>query len=148
MQIADNLIACNHYFRAKASTWKAEKKDARWQRVKVAKSFTRIAYVIVRGNGPFRHECLQGEHYVIRKLNAFHVEHQTPVSQVLDDLRAAIDQLPATQRAHEARPWQEEQQRQAARRRGPQPLSEIILEVLARLGMATVQSTNEGPDLG
>jgi len=148
MQIADNLIACNHYFRAKASTWKAEKKDARWQRVKVVKSFTRIAYVIVRGNGPFRHECLQGDHYVIRKLNAFHVEHQTPVSQVLIDLRAAIEQMPETQYAHEARPWQEEQRRQASRRRGPQPLSEIILEVLARLGMGTVQSTDEGPDLG
>jgi transposase len=149
MQIADNLIVCNHYFRAKASTWKADKKDPRWQRVKVAKSFTRIAYVLVRGHGPFRHDCLQGDHYVIRKLNEFHVEHQTPMAQMLTDLRAAIDQLPTTQRAHEARPWQDEQQRrQGARRRGPQPLSEIILEVLARLGMPTVQSTSEGPDLG
>jgi transposase len=148
MQIADNLIACNHYFRAKASTWRIDKKDPRWQRVKVAKSFTRIAYVIVRGNGPFRHECLQGNSYVIQKLHEFHVEHQTPVGQVLIDLRAAIEQMPTTQRAHEARPWQDERQRQAARRRWPQPLSEIILEVLARLGVETVQSTDEGPDLG
>jgi transposase len=148
MQIADNLISCNHYFRAKASQWRIDKKDPRWQRVKVAKSFTRIAYVILRGNGPFRHECLQGNSYVIQKLHEFHVEHQTPVGQVLVDLRAAIDQLPTTQRAHEARPWQDEQQRLATRRRGPQPLSEIILEVLARLGMGTVQSTGEGLDLG
>ena len=149
MQIADNLSVCNHYFRAKAATWRAADKDPRWQRVKIAKSFTRIAYAIVAGAGPFRHDCLQDDHYVIRKLNEFHVEHQTPVVQVLTDLRAAIGQLPQAQHAHEARPWQEEhQRRQATRRRGLQPFSEIILEVLARLGVPTVQSTDEGQGLG
>jgi transposase len=149
MQIADNLVTCNHYFRAKASTWTAAGKDPRWIRVKVAKIFTRIAYAILAGAGPFQHPCLQADSYVIRKLNAFHVAHETPVAAVLACLRAAIAQLPRTQYAHEARPWQQEyERRQASRRNGPQPLSEIILEVLARLGMGTVQSTDEGPGLG
>jgi transposase len=149
MQIADNLVTCNHYFRAKAATWTAAGKDPRWIRVKVGKSFTRIAYAILAGDGPFRHPTLQADSYVIRKLNAFHVTHETPVAEVLACLRAAIEQLPRTQYAHEARPWQQEhERRQASRRNGPQPLSEIILEVLARLGVGTVESNDEGPGLG
>ena len=149
MQIADNLVICNHYFRAKASTWTAAGKDPRWIRVKVAKTFTRIAYAILAGPGPFRHPCLQADSYVIRKLNEFHVTHETPVAEVLVSLHAAIAQLPRTQYAHEARPWQQDyERRQASRRRGPQPLAQIILEVLARLGVATVESTPEGPGLG
>lgn len=148
MQIADNLVTCNHYFRAKASTWNAAGKDPRWVRVKVAKSFTRIAYAVLAGPGPFRHECLRGDHYVIEKLNQFHVDHGTPSVQVLTDLRAAIDQLPRTQYAHEAQPWQEQYERRRTQRRGLQPFSEIILEVLARLGVGTVESTDEGPGLG
>jgi transposase len=148
MQIADNLVTCNHYFRAKASTWYAAKKDPRWIRVKVAKIFTRIAYAILAGAGPFQHPCLQADSYVLRKLNDFHVAHETPVGEVLTCLRTAIAQLPPTQHAHEARPWQHEyQQKLASRRRGPQPLSEIILEVLARLGVGTIESKREGPGL-
>jgi transposase len=149
MQIADNLVSCNHYFRAKAATWNAAGKDPRWIRVKVGKSFTRIAYALLAGSGPFQHPCLQADSYVIRKLNTFHVAHATPVAEVLACLRAAIAQLPRAQYAHEARPWQaEHERRQAARRPGPQPLSEIILEVLARLGVGTVKSTDEGLGLG
>jgi len=149
MQIADNLVTCNHYFRAKATTWTAADKDPRWIRVKVAKSFTRIAYVILAGDAPFRHPCLQADSYVIQKLNAFHVAHATPMADVMTSVRAAIAQLPRAQHAHEARPWQQAYDRQqAARRRGPQPLSEIILEVLARLGVGTLQSTDEGSGLG
>jgi transposase len=149
MQIADNLIVCNHYFRAKAVIGRDAGKDPRWLRVKVSKSFTRIAYAIVAGAGPYRHPCLQDDHYVLRKLNEFHADHATPMGQVLPDLRAAIDQLPRTQHAHEARPWQAEyERRQATRRRGPQPMSEIILEVLARLGVETIESILEGRGLG
>ena len=87
-------------------------------------------------------------HYVIEKLNQFHVDHGTTSVQVLTDLRAAIDQLPRTQYAHEAQPWQEQYERRRTQRRGLQPFSEIILEVLARLGVGTVESTDEGPGLG
>jgi transposase len=149
MQIADNLVTCNHYFRAKASTWRSAGKDPRWIRVKVGKIFSRIAYAILAGAGPFQHPCLHGDNYVVRKLNVFHLAHQTPVVEVLAGLRAAIAQLPHAQYAHEARPWQQDyERRQASRRGGPTPLSEIILEVLARLGVGTVESTNEGTGLG
>lgn len=147
MQIADNLVVCNHYFHAKADLWRQARKDPRWMRVKVAKSFSRIAFAIVAGNGPFVHPCLQDRNYVLHKLQAFHLQHQTPMAILLEDLQAAIAQLPRIEYANEARPLQDELDRmQTARRRGPQPLSEIIPIVLARLGMEPVQSTTEGQD--
>ena len=146
LQIADNLVMCNHYFHAKADLWRVRGKDPRWMRVKVAKSFSRIAYAIVAGNGPFAHRCLQDRHYVLHKLQAFHREHDTPMATLLADLQAAIGQLPKVEYVNEAKPLQEELD-SLPRRRGPQPLSEIIPIVLARLGMGTVQSTPEGQDL-
>ena len=68
-----------------------------------------------------------------------------PMANLLEDLHAAIAQLPKVEYANEAKPLQEELER-SQRRRGPQPLSEIIPIVLARLGMGTVQSTPEGQD--
>jgi transposase len=148
MQIADNLVSCNHHFRAKAATWLGAGKDPRWIRVKVAKSFTRIAYAILAGDAPFRHPCLQADSYVLHKLNAFHVAHQTPMAEVMASMRATSEQLPRAQHAHEARPWQQAYQRQQSARRGPQPISEIILEVLARLAVGALPSTDEGAGLG
>jgi hypothetical protein len=70
------------------------------------------------------------------------------MADVMTSVRAAIAQLPRAQHAHEARPWQQAYQRQQSARRGPQPISEIILEVLARLGVGALQSTDEGAGLG
>ena len=55
-------------------------------------------------------------------------------------------QLPKRAYVDEAKPLQDELER-CGRRRGPQPLSEILLAVLARLGIGRVQSTSEGQDL-
>jgi transposase len=147
LQIADNLITCNQYFRAKAALWDQAGNDLRWMRIKVAKSFSRIAYTILAGAPRFTHPCLQERHYVLQKLNAFHCDHDTPMPALLDDLKAAIEQLPQTEYANEAKPLQEELNRLAARRRGPRPLSEIIPIVLARLGIDPVESNSEGLDL-
>ena len=147
LQIADNLVACNHHCRAKAALWKHAGKNARWIRVKIAKSFSRIAYGIVAGRRLAPHPCLQHRHYILDKLNAFHGQHETPMAAVLDDLKAAVDQLPQAEQAPEAKPLQEELDRiNAGRRRGPQPLRDIIPIVLARLGMIPLQST-PGQDL-
>src|SRR5712691_2453868 len=49
LQIADNLIVCNHHFRARATLWQHAGKDPRWIRVKVAKTFSRLAHALVAG---------------------------------------------------------------------------------------------------
>jgi transposase len=145
MTIADNLILCNHHFKVLGLHWKALGKDPRDTHVKVAMRFARIAYQMVAGRQVFHHPGVQGRHYILDKLNAFYREHDTPVLQQLHDLQAAIEQMPRTAYAEEARPLAEELQRiEAGRRHGPQPLGDILPIVLARLGVGRVESTESG----
>jgi hypothetical protein len=100
---------------------------------------------MVAGRQVFRHPCIQGRHYILDKLNAFHREHDTGIAEVLRDLQAAIGQLPTRAYAAEAKPLQQEMQRiQEGRRRGPQLLGDILPIVFARLGVGAVQSTESG----
>jgi transposase len=143
--IADNLVACNHHFQALATRWAAAGKDPRHTRVKVGLRFCRIAFQMVAGRQVFRHPALPGRHYVLDKLSAFHRDHATGMAEVLGDLQAAIGQLPAREHAAEARPLHEEFVKiQEGRRRGPQPLGDILPAVLARLGVGVVQSVESG----
>jgi transposase len=145
MMIADNLTTCNHHFNILARHWKVAGKDPRQTRVKVGQRFCRIAYQMVAGQKVFRHPAIQGRHYILDKLTAFHREHDTPMPAVLRDLEAAIAQIPRVEHRAEARPLHEELQRiQDGRRRGPQLLGDILPIVLARLGVGEVQSNESG----
>ena len=143
--IADNLVVCNYHFRALAQQWAARGKDPRHTRVKVGLRFCRSAFQMVAGRQVFRHPAMQGRHYILDKLTAFHRAHETGMADVLGDLQAACDQLPRDAQAAEAKPLHEELQRiQAGRRRGPQVLGDILPVVLARLGVGAVQSPESG----
>jgi hypothetical protein len=145
MNIADNLIGCNQYFRTMSAHWKAQGRDARTNHVRVAFRFCRIAFQIVAGRQVFKHPGMLPRHYILDKLNAFHREHHTGMAQVMADLLAAVGQVPRTAHAEEARPLREEHERiEAGRRRGPQLLGDILPIVLARLGILGVQSNPSG----
>ena len=145
--IADNLVCCNHHFNVLAHHWKITGKDPRDSRICVAQRFCRIAYQMVAGRQVFRHPCLQGRHYILDKLAAFHREHDTPAPELLRDLQAAIEQLPRPEYQAEALPLHQELEKiQAGRRRGPQLLGDILPIVLARLGVGAVQSTASGEE--
>jgi hypothetical protein len=145
--IADNLICCNHHFNILGHHWKAAGKDPRDVRIRVANRFNRIAFHMVAGRQVFRHPCLQGRHYILDKLTAFHREHETAGPELLRDLEAAVAQLPRTEYLAEARPLHEELEKiQAGRRRGPQLLGDILPIVLARLGVGALQSTASGEE--
>jgi transposase len=145
--IADNLIRCNHHFQHLAHTWQAAGKDARLTHVKIGVRFCRIAYQIVAGQQLFRHPSVQQRGYVLDKLIAFHRQHETPMAPTLADLQAAIDQLPKNAYAAEARPLADELQRiQQGRRRGPQPIGDLLPIVLARLGVQPLQSPTSGEE--
>lgn len=146
MQTADNLVQCNHYFKALTEPWRRAGKDPRWIRVKVAKRLSRLAYTIVAGKQLFPHPCCQPRHYILQKLLEFHSDHGTPPAELRQDLETVIAQLPATIRKEETQPLQERLDELARRRRGPQPLADIIPLVLARLGVSVVESTSEGAD--
>jgi transposase len=143
--IADNLVVCNHHFQALATQWAAQGKHPRHTRVKVALRFCRIAFQMVAGRQVFRHPSIQGRHYILDKLSAFHRDHDTGMAEVLRDLQAAVGQLPPREHAAEARPLADELRKiQEGHRRGPQLLGDILPIVLARLGVGAVQSTESG----
>jgi hypothetical protein len=143
--IADNLVVCNHHFRALAAKWSAQGNDPRRIRVKVALRLCRIAFQMVAGRQVFHHPSMRERHYILDKLMAFHRDHDTPMADILRDLQAAIEQIPARHHAEEARPLQTEYQKiQDGRRRGPQLLGDILPVVLARLGVGVVQSEESG----
>ena len=145
MNIADNLIGCNQYFRAMSARWKALGHDPRANHVRVAFRFCRIAFHIVAGRQVFKHPAMHERHYILDKLNAFHREHHTSMAQIMADLLAAVGQVPRSAHAEEARPLREEYERiNAGRRRGPQLLGDILPIVLARLGITGVQSNPSG----
>ena len=132
MQTASNLVHCNHYYQARARLWQLQHKDECWIRVKVAKAFSRLLFAIVAGRQLFPHPALQPGTYLSGKLLAFHAEHQVAPAQMRGDLEALHRQLPAKARAAEVPPLQE-RLNELKRRRGPQPLADILAVVLARL---------------
>lgn len=143
--IADNLSGCNHHFQVLATQWAAQGKDPRHTRVKIALRFCRIAFQMVAGRQVFHHPSIQGRHFILDKLTAFHRDHDTGMAEVLRDLQAAVGQLPSREHAAEAMPLAEELHKiQDGRRRGPQLLGEILPLVLARLGVGVVQSKESG----
>lgn len=143
--IADNLLKCNHYFQGLADRWKAVGKDPRDAHVKVASRFSRLAYLIVAGREIIPHRCLQPRGYILDKLIAFHQKHQTTPQQMMADLNQAAAQLPANAHSLEAVPLiQRLQKTYTARRRGPQPIGNILPLLLAKLGVGEVKSSLAG----
>ena len=156
--IAENLLRCNDHFRALGAAWREAGVDRRARMVRAAQRFCRIAYRMVAGRQVFRHPSCRERHYILDKLFIFYDEHETPAEQVLRDLRAAADWIPEAEYAAEAErlpagppPAPAARSRPAARppvssgrRTGPRPLSEILPEVLVRLGVTMVQSSASG----
>jgi transposase len=143
--IADNLLKCNHYFRGLADRWQVQGKDPRDNHVKVASRFSRLAFLIVAGGKLVSHRCLAPRAYILDKLIAFHQEHRTPPEPMMANLNAAVAQLPSEEHAWEAVPLLKRvAETRTVRRRGPQPIGNILPLLLARLGIGEVQSPEAG----
>ena len=146
MMTADCLLKCNDVFRAKSALWRQLGKDPRHAHVKVASRFCRIAFQMVADGQVFSHPSCRNRDYIVQKLMRFHLQHGTPAAQTLRDLQQAARQVPSRERPREAEPLAREKQRRAAGGRGPQPIGEIIGQVLAEL-TGRVQSEASG-DVG
>jgi hypothetical protein len=94
LTIADHLMTCNRYFRARADRWKNKGVQPTLIHTRIASCFARIAIQMVAARQVFRHPCTQERSYILEKLLAFHREHDTPVTQLRADLDAAFQQLP------------------------------------------------------
>jgi len=149
MIIATNLMKCNSHFRSLTAVWKAQGKDPRHSRVRIASRFSRIAYQIVAGRQVFKHPSCRGRDYVLQKLQTFLQDHDTSVTNTIAILEAAIEQIPKSEYTDEAAPLQEQLRKNLSAKRGPKHISEILTVVLAKLGVSDVQlSSSEDQDLG
>lgn len=147
LRIAENVIRHNHYYGARADRWQRQSKDPRWIRVKVAKSFSRLAFVMLTGRCLLPHPACQPRHFIAEKLLAFHCEHKTDIQRTLEDIDRLSPQLSGRTRHEETLRLQSLlDDPRCRRRRGPQALAKIIPLVLARLGIRMVQSETEGED--
>ena len=146
MRVADNLIKCNAHYRGKFQLWRQRGVDARDIRCRVANRATRTVFQMVSGRRLYDHPSRLDRQYVLDKLLAFHREHGTPPYEILRDLQEAAAQIPNSQRAAEAEPLRKTCQRaRRSRRAGPQAIGEILVAVLAKLGIHRVQSEPEAP---
>lgn len=79
--------------------------------------------------------------YILDKLLTFHREHDTPMSQILADLKSATDLEPKHAHADESKPLQEVQRKSLRNRKsGPLQINveNLLVAVLARLGVTIV----------
>lgn len=141
--IAENLVKCNAYWRHKAALWKENGQDPRDIRCRVANRMTRVVFQMVSGRKLFRHVSRLDRSYVMEKLLVYHREHQTPPHLIVRDLDQAAKYIPASAYAEEAKPFQEMHDKSRRSRRGPQPIGNIMVAVLARLGVSDL----EGPQV-
>ena len=82
----------------------------------------------------------------MEKLRKFHQVRQTPMDQVLADLKTTVRQLPYNTRSREAEIVAHVLQQNSARRRGPVKVGNLLGAVLARLEISTTEDDNENRD--
>lgn len=138
--IAVNLLKVNRYFRGCGELWKKQNRHVRWQHVRVASRFSRLAFVLVSGKQFLTHPCCQQPGAILDKLVEFHLEHRGTAEQLRAILLSAMAQLPATAGVFELPPLQARLPVSTRRRREPQPIGEILREIVARLALSPVQS--------
>lgn len=146
MSVADCLIKSNAHYRGKAELWKQRGVDPRDVRCRVANRVTRTVFQMVSGGRLYHHPSRLNRSYVLAKLLEFHKEHDTSPAEILCDLSEAAVQIPESEQTKEAQPMQEVcRKARRSRRSGPQAIGEILLVVLAKLGVGQVQSDTEAP---
>jgi hypothetical protein len=134
--VADNMLKCNAWWRAKAELWKSHGHDPRDIRCRIANRLTRTVFQMISGQQLYRHPSRLDRGYVLDKLLAFHRAHRTPPARIVRDLKRAAGQIPIADRAAEARPLRAAcEKSRAGRRRGPEDLGTLLVAVLARLGV-------------
>lgn len=136
MQIADNMVKCNAYWRAKASAWNLQGNAPRDIRCRIANRMTRVVFQMISGRRLYRHPSRLDRGYVLEKLLTFHREHGTPPHIILRDLDQAAQQIPVSDRREEAKPLMAAYERtRRSRRAQPQAIGTLLVAVLARLGV-------------
>jgi len=136
MLVAENLIKCHPYYRGLSNTWKQRKVDPRDRRCRIANRAMRMVFQMVAGRQLWRGKGVDRE-YLLAKLQTFHQNHQTPITQSVAELNDAFAWLPKSSYAQEAKPLSELTRK---KRRGPMSLGDLLVPLLARLGVGNPEA--------
>lgn len=141
MLVADNLVNFNAYWKWQAMRWKAGGVEARDIRARIANRMTRIVFRMVSGRNLFDHPSRLDRTYVMEKLLVYLQKRKTPPGNIARNLEYAAAQIPTVARQAEAKPLVEVYRKgKRSRHQDPQQLSTLLVGVLARLGVANLDS--------
>jgi transposase len=145
MRISDTLINCNDYYGAMAKSWKEKGVSGVEVHVRIAGRFCRVLHAMTIGGLGYRHPCCGDRDYIIQKLIKFYEGYNQHSGDTLCDLQSAAQRLPSALKAEEAAVLTRDLAAARDKRgAGPRRLCEILPEVLARLGVAHVESESSG----
>ncbi|TWT95607.1 IS110 family transposase [Neorhodopirellula pilleata] len=133
MMVAKNLIKCHPYYRGLSAYWEKQKVDPRDRHVRIANRANRMVYQLVGGRQIWRGKGVDRE-AILSKLREFHRDHHSDLEQMIADMNEAFLWLPKSTYASEAKPLAE---LAAKKRCGPQPIGDLLINLLLRLGVGT-----------
>ena len=91
-----------------------------------------------------RHSCFRKPDSILEKLRLFHVEHETSLDQVLEDLKRAVEQLPYDTCGREAEVVAKVLKENTSRRKGAVAIGELMPAILARLNIRITKENEKG----
>jgi transposase len=138
MLVAENLIKCHPYYRGLSALWSQQKVDPRDRRCRIANRAMRMVYQLVGGRQLWRGKGVDRE-YLLAKLQEFHRVHKTPIEHSIRDMNEAFAWLPKSAYTEEAKPLAELARK---KRRGPQPIGDLLIPLLIRLGVVDEVESN------
>ena len=95
----------------------------------------RMVFQIVGGRQVWRGKGVNPE-MILDKLREFHRAHSTSIEQVVGDIQNAVQWLPKSSYASEAKPIQALASKKS---RGPVPIGDLLIPVLIRLGVIPLE---------
>jgi transposase len=131
MMVAKNLIKCHPYYRGLSAYWEKQKVDPRDRHCRIANRANRMVFQLVGGRQVWRGKGVDRE-AILSKLREFHRDHHSALDQMISDMNEAFSWLPKATYASEAKPLAE---LAGKKRRGPKPISDLLVNLLLRLGV-------------
>ena len=139
MLVAANMVKCNMYWQAKVARWNVGGAEPRDIRVRIANRLTRVIYRMVLGGELYQHPSRLDRMYVMDKLMSFLQDRKASPGNIVRMLESAAEQIPAGERQEEAKPLLAAYQKsKRSRRKAPQQLGTLLVGVLAKFGITSL----------
>jgi transposase len=113
--VAKNLVKCHPYYRGLSALMAAQKVTPLDRQVRIANRAMRMVFQIVGGRQVWRGKGVNSE-TILDKIREFHRVHNTPIERNVGDIQNAVQWLPKSSYASEAKPIQEWLQRKVVGR--------------------------------